>query len=222
MNHNPEEYIMGALKDDWKETGKDLGGAFKQLGKSIIKSGATVVDKANDWAERDDAKWYIIHTFTGYENMVVDGINKLVEKNGLQDDIIEARIPMEDVIEEKNGKKKVVQRKMFPCYVLLKMRYRDSLWHSIVNTRGVTGFCGPEGRPLPLTEEEIRRMRLEKVNIDIKVNVGDKIKVISGPLESFVGEVLGVDAENQKCRVSVEMFGRPTPVELDFDQIEVI
>ena len=173
-------------------------------------------------AEREDAKWYIIHTFTGYENMVVDGIKKLVEKNGLQDDIIEAKIPMEDVIEEKNGKKKVVQRKMFPCYVLLKMRYRDSLWHSIVNTRGVTGFCGPEGRPLPLTEEEIRRMRLEKVNIDIKVNIGDKVKVISGPLESFVGDVLGVDAENQKCRVSVEMFGRPTPVELDFDQIEVI
>lgn len=173
-------------------------------------------------AEREEAKWYIIHTFTGYENMVVDGINKMVEKNGLQDDIVEVKIPMEDVIEEKNGKKKVVQRKMFPCYVLLKMRYRDSLWHSIVNTRGVTGFVGPAGRPLPLTDEEIRRMRLEKVNIDIKVAVGDKIKVISGPLESFVGEVLGVDAENQKCRVSVEMFGRPTPVELDFDQIEVI
>lgn len=173
-------------------------------------------------AEREEAKWYIIHTFTGYENMVVDGINKLVEKNGLQDDIVEVRIPMEDVIEEKNGKKKVVQRKMFPCYVLLKMRYRDSLWHSIVNTRGVTGFVGPAGRPIPLTDEEIRRMRLEKVNIDIKVAVGNKVKVISGPLEGFVGEVLGVDTEAQKCRVSVEMFGRPTPVELDFDQIEVI
>lgn len=173
-------------------------------------------------SEREEAKWYIIHTFTGYENMVVDGINKLVEKNGLQDDIVEVKIPMEDVIEEKNGKKKVVQRKMFPCYVLLKMRYRDSLWHSIVNTRGVTGFVGPAGRPIPLTDEEIRRMRLEKVNIDIKVAVGNKVKVISGPLESFVGEVLSIDAENQKCRVSVEMFGRPTPVELDFDQIEVV
>ena len=111
---------------------------------------------------------------------------------------------------------------MFPCYVLLKMRYRDSLWHSIVNTRGVTGFVGPAGRPIPLTDEEIRRMRLEKVNIDIKVAVGNKVKVISGPLEGFVGEVLGVETEAQKCRVSVEMFGRPTPVELDFDQIEVI
>ncbi len=173
-------------------------------------------------AEKEEAKWYIIHTFTGYENMVVDGINKLVEKNGLQDDIIETRIPMEDVIEEKNGKKKVVQRKMFPCYVLLKMRYRDSLWHSIVNTRGVTGFVGPEGRPLPLTEDEIRRMKLEKVNIDLKVGAGDKVKVINGPLEGFVGDVLSVDAEAQKCRVTVEMFGRPTPVELGFEQIEVL
>ena len=173
-------------------------------------------------AEKEEAKWYVIHTFTGYENMVVDGIQKVVEKNGLQDDIIETVIPMEDVIEEKNGKKKVVQRKKFPCYVFLKMRYRDSLWHTIVNTRGVTGFTGPAGRPLELTDEEIRRMKLEKVNIDLKVEVGNKIKVIEGPLESFVGDVLEVDSQNQKCRVSVEMFGRPTPVELGFDQIEII
>jgi len=173
-------------------------------------------------AEKEEAKWYVIHTFTGYENMVVDGIQKVVEKNGLQDDIIETKIPMEDVIEEKNGKKKVVQRKKFPCYVFLKMRYRDSLWHTIVNTRGVTGFTGPAGRPLELTDDEIRRMKLEKINIDLKVEVGNKVKVIEGPLESFVGDVLEVDAQNQKCRVSVEMFGRPTPVELGYDQIEII
>lgn len=173
-------------------------------------------------AEKEAAAWYIIHTYTGYEKMAQDDILKLVEKNGLQDEILEVKIPMEDVIEEKNGKKKVVQHKKFPCYVFLKMKYRDTLWHSIVNTRGVTGFVGPEGRPMPMTEDEIRRMRLEKVNIDIKVAVGDKIKVISGPLENFVGDCLNVDVENQKCRVSVEMFGRPTPVDLDFDQIEVI
>ena len=127
---------------------------------------------------------------------------------------------MEDVIEEKNGKKVVVQRKMFPCYVLLKMRYQDNLWHTIVNTRGVTGFVGPQGRPLPLTDDEIRKMRLEKIVVDIKVNVGDSIKIISGPLEGFVGEVVSVDNTNQKCRVNVEMFGRMTPVDVDFDQIE--
>jgi transcriptional antiterminator NusG len=186
------------------------------------KNVAPSAQKGFIMAEKVEPKWYIIHTYTGYENMAVDGIQKLVEKNGLQDDIIDVQIPMEDVIEEKNGKKKVVQRKMLPCYVLIKMRYRDSLWHSIVNTRGVTGFVGPEGRPQPITDEEIRRLKLEKVNIDIKVAVGDKIKVISGPIEGFVGEVMSVDAENQKCKVSVEMFGRPTPVELDYDQIELI
>lgn len=170
----------------------------------------------------EEPKWYVLHTFSGYENMVQDNLYKVVETNNLQDDILEVQIPMEDVIEEKNGKRKVVQRKMFPTYVLIKMRYRDSLWHTIVNTRGVTGFCGPAGRPLPLTQDEIRRMRLEKVNVDLSVNVGDKVKVVMGPLEGFAGEVTEVDSANQKCKVTVSMFGRITPVELDFAQIEVI
>ena len=170
----------------------------------------------------EEPKWYVLHTFSGYENMVQDNLYKVVETNNLQDDILEVQIPMEDVIEEKNGKRKVVQRKMFPTYGLIKMRYRDSLWHTIVNTRGVTGFCGPAGRPLPLTQDEIRRMRLEKVNVDLSVNVGDKVKVVMGPLEGFAGEVTEVDSANQKCKVTVSMFGRLTPVELDFAQIEVI
>lgn len=169
-----------------------------------------------------EPKWYVVHTFSGYENMVMDNLYKTAQKNDLGEQIMEIQIPMEDTIEEKNGKKKVVQRKMFPCYVLVKMRYTDNLWHTIVNTRGVTGFCGPQGRPQPLSDEEIRKMRLEKVNVDIKVQVGDRIKVISGPLDSFVGEVLKVDNVNQKCRVNIEMFGRNTPVEVDFAQIEVI
>ena len=169
-----------------------------------------------------EPKWYVVHTFSGYENMVMDNLYKVIEKNGLQEQILEVQIPMEDTIEEKNGKRKVVQRKMFPCYVLVKMRYQDNLWHTIVNTRGVTGFVGPAGRPLPLTQEEIRKMRLEKVNVDIKVNVGDKVKIMSGPLESFVGDVQEVDNVEQKCKVTVSMFGRLTPVELDFGQIEII
>ena len=175
-----------------------------------------------DNKDLEEPKWYVLHTFSGYENMVQDNLYKVVETNNLQNDILEVQIPMEDTIEEKNGKRKVVQRKMFPTYVLVKMRYRDSLWHTIVITRGVTGFCGPAGRPLPLTQDEIRRMRLEKVNVDIKVNVGDKVKVTMGPLEGFAGEVTEVDNENQKCKVTVSMFGRLTPVELDFSQIEVI
>ena len=169
-----------------------------------------------------EAKWYVVHTFSGYENMVQANLYKVVEKNGLQDDILEVQIPMEDTIEESNGKRKVVQRKMFPCYVLVKMRYRDSLWHTIVNTRGVTGFVGPAGRPLPLTQDEIRRMRLEKVSVDFKVNIGDKVKIVLGPLEGFAGDVTEVDNENQKCKVNVSMFNRQTTVELDFSQIEII
>ncbi len=169
-----------------------------------------------------EPKWYVIHTYSGYENMVQDNLYKFAEKNGLQDQIIEVQVPMEDAIEEKNGKRKVVQRKKFPCYVLVKLRYTDSLWHSIVNTRGVTGFVGPAGRISPLSDEEIRRMRLEKVNVDIKINVGDKVKIISGPLEGFVGDVIAIDSLNQKCRVNVTMFGRITPVDVEFDQIDII
>ncbi len=169
-----------------------------------------------------EPRWYVLHTFSGYENMVMDNLYKVIEKNNLQDTILDVQIPMEEVVEEKNGKKKVVSRKMYPCYVLVKMRYQDSFWHAIVNTRGVTGFVGPAGRPLPLTDEEIRRMRLEKVNIDIKVNVGDKVKITSGPLDGILGEVLSIDPQNQKCRVSVFMFGKNTPVDVDFAQIEII
>lgn len=172
--------------------------------------------------ELEEAKWYVLHTFSGYENMVQDNLYKVIEKNNLQEDILEVQIPMEDTIEEKNGKRKVVQRKMFPCYVLVKMRYRDSLWHTIVNTRGVTGFVGPAGRPLPLTEDEIRRMRLEKVNVDINISIGDKVKVVGGPFDNFAGEVVEVDSENQVCKVMVSMMGKQTPLELEFSQIELI
>ena len=170
----------------------------------------------------EEPKWYVIHTLTGYEQMVQDNLYKCIKKNNLEEQILEVRIPKEEVIEEKNGKKKVVERKMFPCYVLLKMRYHDNLWHTIVNTRGVTGFCGPQGRPLPLTDDEIIKMKLEKIKIDIKISAGDKVKVVSGPLDGFVGDVVSVDENEQKCRVNVEMFGRPTAVDLDFAQIELI
>ena len=165
----------------------------------------------------------MLHTFTGYEAMAVDNLNKCIAKNNLQDYILEVKIPMETVIEEgKNGKKKAVERKLFPCYILIKMRYTDSLWHTIVNSRGVTGFVGPQGRPLPLTEEEVKKMKLEPIVVDIKVEAGNKVKMTSGALDGFVGTVLSVDAEGSKCKVEVEMFGRPTPVDVDLAQIEII
>ena len=176
-----------------------------------------------DTSKLDEPKWYVLHTFTGYEAMAVDNLNKCIAKNNLQDYILEVKVPMETVIEEgKNGKKKAVERKLFPCYILIKMRYTDSLWHTIVNSRGVTGFVGPQGRPLPLTDEEVKKMKLEPIVIDIKVEAGQKVKLSSGALDGFVGTVLSVDAEASKCKVEVEMFGRPTPVDVDFSQIEII
>ena len=176
-----------------------------------------------DTSKLDDPRWYVLHTFTGYEAMAVDNLNKCIAKNNLQDYILEVKIPMETVIEEgKNGKKKAVERKLFPCYILIKMRYTDSLWHTIVNSRGVTGFVGPQGRPLPLTDEEVKKMKLEPIVIDIKVEAGNKVKMTSGALDGFVGTVLSVDAEGSKCKVEVEMFGRPTPVDVDLSQIEII
>ena len=168
----------------------------------------------------ENAKWYVLHTNSGYENQVEMNLKMVFEKNNLTDRLFEITIPMEEVLEEKNGKKKLVKRKMYPCYVLIKMDYDNSMWHIITQTRGVTGFVGPQGRPLPLTEDEIRRMHLEKVVAKTDYKPGDTVKIISGPLEDFVGKIETIDAENQKCRVSVSMFGRQTPVDLELYQIE--
>ena len=177
-----------------------------------------------DSSKLDEPRWYVLHTFTGYENMAVDNLKKCIVKNNLQDYIMEVKVPMETVIEEgKNGKKKAVERKLFPCYILIKMRYTDSLWHTIVNSRGVTGFVGPQGRPLPLTDEEVRRLAVDPVtNIDLKVEVGQNVNISGGALDGFVGKVTSVDQGAQKCKVEVEMFGRPTIVDVDFSQIEII
>lgn len=169
------------------------------------------------------AKWYVVHTYTGYENIVKDSIEKQIVKNSLQDVVLEIKIPVEDYIEESpSGKRKVMQRKVFPCYVFIKMEFSNDLWHMITHTRGVTSFLGPGGHALPLREEEIRRMRLENVVVEVNFKVGDKVKIISGPLESSIGDVEAIDMVNQKCNVIVSMFGRQTPVELDFVQVEKI
>jgi len=170
----------------------------------------------------EDAKWYVLHTYSGYENKVKANLEMVFTKNNMRDRLVEITIPMEDVVEEKTGKRKIVQRRMFPCYVLIKMVYDNSMWHMIVNTRGVTGFVGPQGRPIPLTEDEIKRMRLEKVVVDTNFSIGDKVNVVDGPLEGFVGEIESIDLASGKCKVIVSMFGRLTPVDLELCQIEPI
>lgn len=171
----------------------------------------------------EEAKWYVIHTYSGYEAMVKDSLEKLIENNNLQDNIFEIQIPTEETLEEKaNGKKKIVTRKKFPCYVFLKMAYDNDLWFLITNTRGVTGFVGPQGRPLPLTEEEVARMGLVTVAVNADFKAGDNVQIISGPLESFSGKIVSLNEATQKAMVNVSMFGRATDVEVTFVQIKKI
>lgn len=169
----------------------------------------------------ENAKWYVLHTYSGYENMVKDNLLLVFKKNDLLDKLVEITIPMEDVVEEKNGKRKIVQRRMMPCYVFVKMDYNNDMWHIITNTRGVTGFVGPLGRPLPLTDEEVKRMHLEKpATVVTDFQIGESVKIIDGSLEGFIGTIDALDVAQGKCKVTVLMFGRLTPVELELYQIE--
>ena len=171
----------------------------------------------------ENAKWYVLHTFSGYENVAKENLEIVTDKYNLQERIFDIVIPMEDVVEEKNGKKKIVSRKVMPGYIMVKMIYGDDIWHAVTRTRGITGFVGPKGRPLHLTEEEIRKMHLEKNTVvDITITENDKVEVLDGALNGFVGTVISVDRENAKCRVMVEMFGRDTPVDLNLDQIRKV
>lgn len=166
--------------------------------------------------------WYILHTYSGYEMMVKDSLFRLVENNNLQDQIFDVKIPMEQTIEEKNGKRKVVERKLLPCYVFIKMIYSNQLWYLVTNTRGVTGFVGPQGRPIPMKDEEIRKMRLEDVVVDADFAVGDTVNIDAGPLAGFDGVITELNDMAQKAKVNIQMFGRSTDVEVEYIQIKKI
>ncbi|MDR3262917.1 MAG: transcription termination/antitermination protein NusG [Clostridiales bacterium] len=166
-----------------------------------------------------------MHTYSGYENMVEQNLKKMAESNNLQDMITDIAIPVEeDIVEKANGKKKVVERKKFPGYVFIKMVHTKQMWYMVTSTRGVTGFVGPASRAIPLSQEEVVRMGLEKmiVSDDVIFAPKDKVKVISGALESFIGEVKSISHDRKKAHVQIAMFGRETEVDLDFSQIEKI
>ena len=166
------------------------------------------------------AKWYVVHTYSGHENKVKVNIEKLVESRGMQDLILDVVVPTEDRVEIKNGQRKIKTKKMFPGYVLVKMIVTNESWYLVRNTQGVTGFVGHGSDPVPLTLEEVRRMGIEKIYIDLDIHIGDTIKVINGPFENFMGTVEEVNAEKQTLRAKVSMFGRDTPVELDYAQVD--
>ncbi len=170
----------------------------------------------------DTAKWYVVHTYSGYENKVAMNIETVVQNRNLQELIHEVRVPTETVTEIKDNKKREVERKIFPGYVLVKMVMTDDSWYVVRNTRGVTGFVGPESKPLPLTEEEVLNLGIETREIEIDYAVGDTVRIVDGPLESFVGVVEEIDTEKDMVKVKVSMFGRETPVELELDQVETV
>lgn len=170
-----------------------------------------------------DAKWYVVHTYSGYENTVKATIEKTVESRSLQDQILAISIPVEEVTEiTESGASKTYERKVFPGYVLVKMVMTDDSWYIIKNVRGVTGFVGSGTKPTPLTEDEVLALGVEKREIVVNYAVGDTVRIADGPLTSFNGTVESIDVEKNKVRLVVSMFGRETPVELELDQVEVI
>ena len=172
----------------------------------------------------DTARWYVVHTYSGYENTVKATIEKTVESRNLQDQILAISIPLETVTEiTESGVSKTYDRKVYPGYVLVKMVYSDDTWHVIRNVRGVTGFVGTSSNdPTPLTDEEVYEMGVEKREIVVNYAVGDTVRILDGPLSSFTGTVENIEVDKNSVSVIVSMFGRETPVEFELDQIEVI
>ncbi len=167
-------------------------------------------------------KWYVVHTYSGHENKVKANIEKLVESRGMQDLVLSVVVPTEDKAEPKDGRMVIKTRKMFPGYVIVKMIVTNESWYLVRNTQGVTGFVGHGSNPVPLTVEEVRRMGIEKVHVELNLHAGDSIKVINGPFESFMGVVEEVHEDKETVRAKISMFGRDTPVELEFAQIDKI
>ena len=166
-----------------------------------------------------EANWYVVHTYSGYENKVTANIEKTIENRHLEDEILEVRVPLQDVVEMKNGARRVVQKKLFPGYVLINMVMNDDTWYVVRNTRGVTGFVGPGSKPVPLTEAEMKPLGIQTENVSIDFGEGDMIVVVAGAWKDTVGVVQKIDYSKQTATINVELFGRETPVEISFAEV---
>ena len=172
--------------------------------------------------ENLEPRWYVVHTYSGYENKVKTDLEKTIKNRELEDYFFDIVVPMEEQIEIKDGKRKANLKKVFPGYVLIKMIVTEESWYIVRNTRGVTGFVGSGTDPIPLTEEEIRKMGFEVKEVNVDYSVNDSVKILDGALRDFVGTVTEINKEKHKVKVLVSMFGRETPVELEFSQVEKI
>ncbi len=207
-----EQMINDTEKDEISTEEKSTSNESSQVEQKVLS------------AETDDsdARWYVIHTYSGHEEKVKKNIQKLVESSGMQDLITEITVPMEKVLEVKNGQRRIKDRKLYPGYVIIKMIITDDSWYLVRNTQGVTGFVGHGATPVPLTVEEVCRMGIEKVAIELNVNLGDSVRVIGGPFEGFSGVVEEINAIKQVVKVRISTFRRDTPVELEFGQVDRI
>ena len=169
-----------------------------------------------------EPRWYVVHTYSGYENKVKTDLEKTIKNRELEDFFFNIVVPMEEQVEIKEGKRKTNLKKVFPGYVLVKMIVTEESWYIVRNTRGVTGFVGSGTDPIPLTDEEIRNMGFDDVPVKIDYEVNDNVRVMNGPLENFIGVVQEINTEKHKVKVLVSMFGRETPVELEFSQVQKI
>lgn len=166
-----------------------------------------------------EASWYVVHTYSGYENKVKANIEKTIENRHLEEEILEVRVPMQEVVEMKNGARKNVQKKMFPGYVLINMVMNDDTWYVVRNTRGVTGFVGPGSKPVPLTEAEMKPLGIKMENVSVDFGEGDSVAVVAGVWKDTVGIVQRMDYGKQTATINVELFGRETPVEIGFAEV---
>ena len=166
-----------------------------------------------------EANWYVVHTYSGYENKVKANIEKTIENRHLEEEILEVRVPMQDVMEMKNGARRTVQKKMFPGYVLINMVMNDDTWYVVRNTRGVTGFVGPGSKPVPLTEAEMKPLGIKMENMTVDFTEGDTIAVVAGVWKDTIGVVQRIDYGKQVATINVELFGRETPVEISFAEV---
>ena len=166
-----------------------------------------------------EAKWYVVHTYSGYENKVKANIEKTIENRHLEEQILEVRVPMEEVVELKNGVQKTAQRKLFPGYVMIHMIMNDDTWYVVRNTRGVTGFVGPGSKAVPLEEEEMANLGIKREEVVVNFGVGDTVTVLSGAWEGTVGVVQSMNEQKKSLSINVELFGRETPVELGFSEV---
>ena len=169
-----------------------------------------------------EAKWYVAHTYSGYENKVKDSIEKTIANRHLEEDILEVRVPLTDVVEVKDGVRKTSQKKLFPGYVLVKMVMNDDTWYVVRNTRGVTGFVGPGSKPVPLTEAEMKSLGIRAENVTADFKEGDTIAVVAGVWKDTVGVVTRMDYGKQTATINVELFGRETPVEISFAEVRAM